>query len=283
MNERSLINTSTMKWWYLLVGLIGLYAILVIGVNLLLPRFLFLPTQLKADYEFRFNQPFEEIWLEEGDFRIHGLHFPVDRAKGLVLYFHGNADDLQRWGEYLSDLTNKGYAVLAIDYPGYGKSPGKPSEEGIYQATELAWQWGINRFSPDQIVIYGRSLGSGAASYLSHQHAAQVLILETPFYSVPDVLRARFPIGIWWNDTYQFPNYRHIEQTANEVFIFQGTKDRVVPYRSAVKLRPLLKTEDHFIVFEGGTHHNLSKYPLYHQQLTEILENTRTPQADPRP
>ncbi|MEL6588995.1 MAG: alpha/beta hydrolase [Bacteroidota bacterium] len=272
-----------MKWWYLLVGLIGCYAILVVGANLLLPRFLFLPTQLKSDYQFQFSQLFEEVWLEEGAFRIHGLHFPVDSAAGLVLYFHGNADDLQRWGEYLTDLTEKGYAVLAIDYPGYGKSPGKPSEEGIYQATELAWQWALERYSPDQIVIYGRSLGSGAASYLSSQHAAQVLILETPFYSVPDVLRERFSIGIWWNDQYQFPNNQHIEQSQNEVFIFQGTSDRVVPYRSAIKLRPLLQSENHFIIIDGGTHHNLSKFPLYHEQLTQILESTRTPESNPAP
>ncbi|MFK7922084.1 MAG: alpha/beta hydrolase [Bacteroidia bacterium] len=261
-----------MKWWYILGSLVGIYAIVVVFLNLFLDRVLFLPEKLAQDYAFTFEQPFEELWLSQGERRINALWFKSDGLpKGLVLYFHGNADNLQRWGEYVVDLTRLGYEVLAVDYPGYGKSPGKASEEDLFASAEMAWEWGSARFATDSIVIYGRSLGCGPATYLSAQEAAKVLILETPFYSVPDVLRKRFPIGIWWNEEYEFPNFRHMEDSKNEVFIFQGTSDYVVPFRSAVKLKPLLANEQNFIVIEGGTHHNLSKYALYHERLAEIL------------
>lgn len=261
-----------MKWLYLLGGLVAFYAVIVVFLNLFLEKILFLPEKLAQDYVFAFDRPFEELWLEQGEIKINALWFKSDSlSKGLVLYFHGNADNLQRWGEYVVDLTRLGYEVLALDYPSYGKSPGNASQENIYASARMAWEWGSARYAADSIVIYGRSLGCGPATYLSAQEAAKVLILETPFYSVPDVLRKRFPIGIWWNDEYKFPNFRHVEESKNEVFIFQGTSDNVVPFRSAVKLRPLLSNEQNFIVIEGGTHHNLTKYALYHERLGEIL------------
>ncbi len=261
-----------MKWLYIIAGILGLYALVVVFLNVFLEKVLFLPEKLANDYAFSFDRPFEELWLEQEGLKINALRFKTDGvAKGLVLYFHGNADNLQRWGEYVVDITRLGYEVLAIDYPGYGKSPGSPNEELIFTSAEMAWEWGRERYATDSIVIYGRSLGSGPASYLSAQHAGEVLILETPFYSVPDVLRARFPIGIWWNEEFQFANYEYVAGSKNEVFVFQGTSDYVVPFRSAVKLKPLLSHEDNFIVIEGGTHHNLSKYPLYHERLAEIL------------
>ena len=261
-----------MKWWYILLGLIGFYGLAMVLLNVFLGKMLFLPQKLNKDYDFEFDFPYEELWLSEENLTIHGIFFPTpDSSKGLILYFHGNADNLQRWGQYTVDFTSLGYDVMAIDYPGYGKSPGAPSEEGLYQSAELAYEWALESYAKEDVIFYGRSMGSGPASYLSSRYPARMLILETPFHSVPDVLRERNSFVIWWNNAYQFPNDKHLQLSDNLTYIFQGTADRIVPYSSAVKLKPFLQSEDQFIVIEGGKHKNLREFELYHEKLREIL------------
>jgi hypothetical protein len=262
-----------MKLTHLLIGLLLLYVLVTVLLNVFLGKMVFLPKKLAQDHVFTFAHESEERWLEGEELRVNALFFPAtDSSKGLVLYLHGNADNLQRWGAYTIDFTSRGYDVLAIDYPGYGKSPGTPTEASVYASAELAWQWAVDHYSADRILIYGRSLGSAPASYLSSRHRAKLLILETPFYSMPDILHRRNPIGPWLNDNYQFPNQQFLADSQNEAYIFQGTADRTVPYASALKLKPLLSDSSRFIVIEGGGHRNLREFPRYQAQLAAVLE-----------
>lgn len=262
-----------MKWWHLLAGLFLLYGAAIIFLNLFLGKLVFLPKKLATDHTFRFDFSFEEHWLEGDNLTANALFFPTsEQSKGLILYFHGNADNLQRWGNYTVDFTSLGYDVMMVDYPGYGKSPGEPSEDLIYRTADLAWTWARTQYEAEDIVIYGRSLGSGAASYLSSQQTGKMLILETPFYSIPDVLERRNFFIPWFNDDFQFPNHQFLQHSRNETFIFQGTQDRIVPYSSAVELKPYLEDDEHFIVIEGGGHRNLSEFERFHVILAEILQ-----------
>ncbi|MEM7371951.1 MAG: alpha/beta fold hydrolase [Bacteroidota bacterium] len=262
-----------MKWWHLLLGLIGLYGLAIILLNLFLGKMVFLPKKLASDYEFRFDFPFEELWLEGSELTINALFFPSQvQRKGLLIYLHGNADNLQRWGTYTIDFTSIGYDVIAIDYPGYGKSLDSPSEAKVYASAELAWSWAVSRYPAEKIIIYGRSLGSAPASYLSSQHKARMLILETPFYSIPDVLNRRNFFIPWFNNDYHFPNYQFLEDSKNDAYIVQGTRDKIVPYASAVELKPFLTDDTRFKVIEGGGHRNLSTFDEYHHWLRRILE-----------
>lgn len=267
------VDIACMKILYFLLIIIGLYGLTVLLLNVFLGKMVFLPRKLSQDHDYQFDYAFEEIWLETTGLHINALFFPAeDTSKGLILYLHGNADNLQRWGKYTIDFTSIGYDVVAIDYPGYGKSEGSPSESVIYASAEAAWDWAIDRYSPEEIVIYGRSLGCAPASYLGMQHPAKCLMLETPFYSLPDVLESRNFFIPWFNDSFYFPNHEHLAQSKNEVYIFQGTADQVVPYSSAVKLKPLLSDADHFVVIEGGKHKNLTEFELFHEKLAEFLK-----------
>jgi fermentation-respiration switch protein FrsA (DUF1100 family) len=113
------------------------------------------------------------------DFMLCCSHRLVYRG-GLVIYFHGNAGNLQRWGEIAGCLTLYNYHVLVADYRGYGKSTGKPTEGGLYADADGVWKWATDNMPGMKYVIYGRSLGSAVASYLAQKVQPDLLILETP-------------------------------------------------------------------------------------------------------
>lgn len=254
---------------------VAFYLLILLGGFLFQDKLYFRPTQLQANYSFNFDFQFQEVWL--GDQAINGIFIPTPQeSRGLILYFHGNADDLQRWANYSEPFTRLGYDFFAIDYPGYGKSKGKPTEADFYAAAESAYNWATERYTSEQIVLYGRSMGSPVASYLSTKVPAQQLILETPFYSLTELLsHGPYPFLMPFGPRYQFPVNEYIATTTMPVGIFQGTADRIVPYASAVKLRPILKDSTKFWTIEGGGHRNLADYDLFHEGLRELLGVTQ--------
>ena len=238
-------------------------------------KYIFLPTRLADNTRFQFDGNFEEISLSlnNAEDKLSGIYFKAaDTSSFLVLYFHGNADNLQRWGNFAKDFTRLGFDFFAIDYPGYGKSPGTPSEEGIYESALAAWEWAEERYPPEKIIIYGRSMGSAPASYIASKKRARQLFLETPFFSMEQLLEEHAPIVFRLaSPKYRFPVHQFIAESELPVFIFQGTNDRLVPLSNAEKLKPLLKSGDEFIIIEGGKHKNLNTFEAYHKNLERLL------------
>lgn len=250
-----------------------LYVLIISLVYLFQDKIIFQPKKLPKDYSFQFDNPYEEIWLKTSDQeQINALHFVVEAPKGVVLYLHGNKGNLQRWANYYEDFLGRGYDFLAIDYRGFGKSSGKPSEAGLYEDARTAYDWLLKKYDAAQIIIYGRSLGTGVASQLATEVDARLLILETPYNTIQGAFVHSFPI-LWYPFPFKsvFSNEANLQAVEEPVFIFQGTNDYVVPYASASLLKPYLKTEDAFFTIEGGGHKNLNSFPLYYQYLDQII------------
>ncbi len=248
------------------------YALLLVGFYFFQERFIFQPKALKSSYRFTFEQEFDEFFLQQEApaLKVNCLFFPSKPASnGLVLYLHGNADNLQRWGRHAIDFLRHQYDFLILDYPGYGKSPGVPSEEKCYQSAELAYAWAIERYASQNIIIYGRSLGTGVAAYLAARHSAQQLILETPFPSIPKLIQ--FWVPPFLQVRHRFPVEQYIQQVKYPVTIFQGTWDIIVPHRAAIQLKPHLETAEDFITIEKGRHKNLSQFQEYQEKLEDLL------------
>lgn len=233
---------------------------------------LFQSKSLAADFRFDFPQKFQEFFIPVDDNQqLNALFFTSENPKGLIVYFHGNADNLQRWGEYAFDFTKLGFDILMIDYRGYGKSTGIPTEKMLYQDAEKVWSWAAENFPKyAKKVIYGRSLGAGVASFLATKTKADLLILETPFDNLKGAMLYYSPF-IFVPFKYQFPNKKWLSQTKMNIVIFHGTNDWVVPLTSTIKLKPLLKKGDKFIIIEEASHKNLRDFPLYHKELAAVL------------
>ncbi|MBX2970034.1 MAG: alpha/beta hydrolase [Cyclobacteriaceae bacterium] len=237
-------------------------------------KFIFQGTPLKQNFEYSFNEPFKEhdITMSDGVV-LNVLHFisTID-SKGLILYFHGNADNLSRWGTYAPDFTKLGYDVLMMDYRGYGKSGGVPTEQLLYKDAEELMRWTNENIKHDRLVIYGRSLGAAVASHLASEAQPYKLILETPFDEIGNVAHPVFyPIIRLAPQRFVFSNKEHLKKVEAPVVVIHGTDDWIVPLSSAEKLRPFLKPGDEFVIIEGGGHHDLNTYPEFHRVLERHL------------
>ncbi|WP_406682883.1 lysophospholipase [Seonamhaeicola sp. MEBiC1930] len=253
--------------------LVGVYLILGASLYFYQEKILFLPRPLPNDYSFEFSYPFEEVFLKTDGGKINMIHFKTEEPKGVVLYFNGNSRNLASWGRRAQFLVEKQYDVVVSDYRGFGKSKGVRSEAAFYSDAQYCYNFLKERYDEGNISVYGRSLGTGIATYVASNNNPKQLVLETPYYSIPDVGRSRFPIfPLEWLAKYKFQSYKYIQQVNCPITIFHGTDDDVVPYASGEKLFEVApKTISEFISIKGGRHNNLRRYDEYQQKIETLF------------
>lgn len=258
----------------LLFILANFYAILCGGLYFFQENLIFHPTPLAANYRFEFDSPFKEVTLEAKEARLHGLHFTQPQPKGVILYFHGNAGNLARWGEIVQPLVKMNYAVIVMDYRQFGKSSGVLSQEHLYQDA-LQWYAFAKAQYPDlPLTLYGRSLGTTFATYVASKNSCERLILETPFFSIANEAKARFSIlPVEALVKYPFKTYSFINEVTAPIHILHGTADDVVDYTHGKRLyEHIKKPQKELITIPDGGHNNLSDFPMYQQAISEILQ-----------
>ena len=265
-------KSKILKWIKVLVFL---YAFIGIALFFLQDYFLFHPVKLNRNYRYQFNIPFEEvdILFNKTDTISMLKFFPADtNRKGVVIYFHGNKGNINRYAKFATNFTKHGYEVWMEDYPGFGKSIGARNEKILYQQAEEIYTMAATKFNKESIIIFGKSFGTGMAAYLASIKNCKQLILETPYYSIPDLFSCYAPIYPATSMTnYKIPAYQYLRNVKAPITIFHGTDDGVIPYRCAAKLKNVLKTTDQFITIKNGTHHNLNDFALFHQKLDSLL------------
>jgi uncharacterized protein len=254
-------------------GIVILYTIVIIILYVLQTRLIFYPGRLSGN--FRLNPGgAEEIFFNTSDGeRISALYFRGTRPE-VILYFHGNAGDLNGWKFVAGDFTAWGYGVLIIDYRGYGKSSGEISEKGFYNDAEAACDFLIQdkKVSPDNIIVYGRSVGSGVAVELASKRSFKGLVLEAPYTSLPVLANEKLPFffpSLYLK--YRFDNIRKINNVKSPVIFIHGTKDTLIPPSHSERLFDEFKGKKKMILVTGGSHNDLNAYPEYQVFLSEGL------------
>lgn len=238
---------------------------------------LFVGTPLQIKHAFQLASQFEEVFLdsEEGGI-IHALHILPKDSKGLILYFHGNTGNMQRWATVAEELTTYGYEVLVVDYRGFGKSHGRRTQETLYADAQQIYDYALARWPQEKVVVYGRSLGTGLAVKVASDNSPSKLVLETPFNNMIDVAFYHFPfLPIRFLLRFPFRSDKFIPKVKCSIAIFHGTRDRIVPYRSGLKLYELISenVQHNMITIPRGKHSNLSNFPLFREKMHEFLEH----------
>lgn len=251
------------------------YGVIGIALYSLQNRLLFRPEVVAKDKPYNFSQPHKELNIPYTDSSNINLvqFFPTgNTVKGVVLYFHGNRKNIGWYAWYSGTFTQNGYEVWMLDYPGYGKSTGEWSEKMLYNWALTTYKLARTRFSPDSIIIYGKSLGTGVAAQLASVRDCRYLLLETPYYRFPSVIGQYAPMYPFEQMIrFKLPVHEYLKKVTAPVVIFHGTDDGVIRYSNAKRLQPLLKPGDQFVTIEDGSHNDLSGFPLYRQKMDSLL------------
>ncbi len=260
----------------LILGCLSIYSFIGLILYLMQDRFIYYPTKLTQDYPFNEFPDAEEKFYETAPgIKINALHFKVDKPKGTIYYLHGNARGLNSWGLEAANLTRFGYNVLMPDYRGYGKSSGRANEANMHSDCLFIYNE-LKKIVPEKdIILYGRSLGSGVATCLATKVNPSYLILETPFKSITQLAQKAikiFPVSLLLKT--QFRNDLHIPNINCPVHIFHGTADELIPYKFAVEFSKLAPGKDNFTTIPGATHNNLPTYDLFNEKLEELLDKS---------
>jgi hypothetical protein len=238
-------------------------------------KLIFLGEKLPGDFTFRFDRPFTErnISMPDGAV-INLLHFTSQESKGLIIYFHGNAGNLDRWGEVVYPYVDLGYDVVIPDFRGYGKSTGKRTEANLFSDAQTIYDAYKGTIPETQIILFGRSLGTSMAVFLAANNHPGKLILETPFYSLQSLAQKVVPIfPARLLLRFPFNSNEYIRGVKCPVFIFHGTEDEVVPYEQAERLFKLIPdTLGTFYTIEGGTHNDLIAFKKFRNTMGAALK-----------
>jgi fermentation-respiration switch protein FrsA (DUF1100 family) len=195
------------------------------------------------------------------------------------LWFHGNAGNISDRLENLRQLHDEvGVGVFLIDYRGYGRSEGSPSEEGTYRDAEAALAYILSRSDVDRerIVYFGRSLGAGVAVELATRRPPFALILESPVPSIQDMVRHHYrflPLG--WLIRTKYDSLSKIGDVQVPLLVLHGDRDEVVPFKSGRKLFEVANEPKQFYAIEDAGHNDtvLVGGREYFQALREFVES----------
>ncbi len=266
------------SWLYIALVVLAAYVMVSIALYYLQDYMLFKPEKLAEDFQFNYeNQAFKEYNLETRDGAvINGVRFfPKGESKGVVLYLKGNSKSIKGWGKFAVDFTRYGYNVLMVDYRGFGKSTGRRSQKAIKRDLQVIYNKIKEQTPEENIVLYGRSLGSGFAAKLASMNHPKMLILDAPYYSLTKVA-ARYapfmPLSILIK--YPLPTYKWLKYVQCPIHIIHGTNDKLIPFKTSIKLSRVNPKHTRLHAVIGGGHKNLNNFESYHNMIHDILNRT---------
>lgn len=254
--------------------LIVLYFLTCLLLYLFQEKFIFFPSKLKPNHTYNFQETFEEIHFKTKDGNsLNALLFKAKNPKGVIFYLHGNAGSLKTWGEVANTYTELNYDIFIWDYRGYGKSEGKVfSEKQLLEDTKIAYSQLKNQYSEEDIIVLGYSLGSGLAAYIANSNNPKLLILQTPYYSLFEIAKKRFPMLPNFLFKYQLKTHEFLENCETPIVVFHGDEDEIIDYSSSLKLKEKFD-QIQLITLEGHGHNGVTYHPKYRIELAKILRD----------
>jgi pimeloyl-ACP methyl ester carboxylesterase len=253
------------------LGLAGL------GFSWVESRMIYYPTRPLEALPSGRGWAYEDVELRTSDgVRIHGWFVPApERAGPTLLLLHGNAGNISHRFEKLAILRDIGVDVLIIDYRGYGKSEGKPSERGLYRDAEAAYDYLTRQrgLDPDRVWLYGESLGSAVAVELAARRKVGGVILEAAFTSIGDVGQAMWPfLPMRWVLGQRFHSLGRIAKIQAPILLLHSRDDEYFPLSHAERLARAAGGRARLVTLQGG--HNdafLVSEPTYRSALREVM------------
>lgn len=218
----------------------------------------------------------QDAWFTTSDHvRIHAWWKPLPGARAVTLFLHGNAGNVTHRAAAMREIAAAGNAVLVPDYRGYGRSNGRPTEQGLYRDADAAYEWLIAQgWPPRRIILHGESLGTSIATDLAARRACAGLILEAPFPSAravaARVLPLIGPLLVWGFDT-----RAKIAHVHAPLLVIHGTADEVIDYTLGQELFAAASEPKTLWAIPGAHHNDIAATagPAYREHLRSFMMN----------
>jgi len=247
-----------------LVALLLLVGALMLLVRVIEPSFAFFPSTGEDVTPHDFGERFEALTIPTADGeRLHAWRLPADSPRADIVYFHGNGGNLSVWAPILVGVQQRGYSVLAVDYRGYGRSTGRPSERGLYRdvdaVLDAAWAARRDRDRRVPIVYWGRSLGTSMAAYAASVKPPDRVILESGFPDARTLVRSSPVLALLaLFSTYRFPTADLMRGVRAPVLVMHGDADTVIPFELGRALFDRLEGPKRFVTIRGADHNDVA-------------------------
>ena len=259
----------------------GVYLFFCLYLFIMQGRLLFypnLPSRKITATPAQIGLNFEPVTITTSDHvRITGWFVPAQEAKGVLLFFHGNAGNISHRLDSLAIFHRLGLSTLIIDYRGYGESEGRISEQGTYLDGEAAWRYlteskGID---PEEIVIFGRSLGGAIAAHLAARTDPAGVVLESVFTSAPDLAAQLYPVfPVRLLARYQYAVKKAVRSIGAPVLVIHSPDDEIIPFAHGVAVYNAAAAPKEFLEIRGS--HNegfLMSNGTYQQGLAGFIRS----------
>lgn len=222
------------------------------------------------------NLPYEDVALRAADgVTLSAWFMPSPAPRGAMLYLHGNSGNLCDWVHAVDRFVWAGYHVLLVDYRGYGRSEGVPTEHGLYLDVEAAWDWLEARFAPSglQLYVLGKSLGTGVATHLAAKHPMAGLILDSPFTSMREVVALHSKPLPRLLVPKMFESLSKADKINAPTLILHGDEDALIPVNHGLRLFEKITAPKALGVIPGARHNDITSFPTYEHLVRIFLRD----------
>ncbi|MBC7833314.1 MAG: alpha/beta fold hydrolase [Hyphomicrobium sp.] len=249
-------------------GLAALYAVVALSAFFFQRRLTYFPDpQRTAPASFNLPRVEERIIETADGERLVSWFAPPSPGRPTLLYFHGNAGNLANRSERVRRFLARGYGVLFMSYRGYGGSSGNPSERAnvadAMRAYEMLRQEGV---APEDIIVYGESLGSGVAVQVAADREVAGLVLDAPYTSIVDVAAESYPflpVRPFIFDRYE--TIRFLPRVTAPLLVMHGEEDRVIPVAMGKAVYAAANAPKEIVTFPHAGHSDHHLYGSYEE------------------
>ena len=232
---------------------------------------IFFPTDIISATPELVGLPFQDVYLDTQDgITIHGWFLPRKDARYTILFLHGNGGNVGHRLEKLLLLYGAGVNIFIIDYRGFGRSKGRPSEGGVYLDAQASYDYLLKNkgMSPEKIILYGESLGGAVAIDLAKRREVGVLIVEGSFSRAQDMAKVFYPFLPAFLFAHTFDSLAKIDAIRAPTLFIHSIDDEIVPLRLAQKLYNAAPVPKEFIQIRGS--HNTAFLDSKEKYLTSL-------------
>ena len=241
---------------YILSIALVAYVVWALVLFFMQPKFVFRPIRDVCYTPGELGLDYEDVPFSAADgVKLHGWYVPAEDAHFPVLFCHGNGGNVAHRLDALDIFNRMGLNCFVFDYRGYGKSEGKPGEQGTYADARAACDWlqSHKKVPPDRIIILGKSLGASIAAHLAAERPARGLVLESGFTSYVDMGRRYYPyMPVRWFARFRYDTIGHIRRVKCPVLVLHSRDDTVVPFEFGRQLYEAAGEPKQFVELTGG-------------------------------